>query len=48
MTEYIKMWTAQYVAKFYALCITLVATVAICVLIFLIVGITEKHRRNKK
>lgn len=48
MTEYIKMWLAQYAAKFYALCIALVATIAICVLIFLIVVITEKHRRNKK
>lgn len=48
MTEYIKMWLAQYAAKFYALCLALVATAAIWGLIFLIVGITEKHRRNKK
>ena len=46
MTEYIKMWLAQYAAKFYVLCSALVATVAICVLIFLIVGITEKRRKK--
>ena len=48
MTEYIKMWLAQYAAKFYFLCIALVATIAICVLIFLIARIINKHRRNKK
>jgi len=46
MTEYIKMWLAQYAAKFYVLCIALVATVAICVLIFLIAEIIEKRRKK--
>lgn len=46
MTEYIKMWLAQYAAKFYALCIAIVATIAICVLIFLISEIIEKRRKK--
>lgn len=46
MTEYIKMWLAQYAAKFYFLCIAIVATIAICVLIFLISEIIEKRRKK--